>query len=149
MHAEKLKGEELEGQVCGFKIAENLLSVPVLSVQEVIKPQALTKVPLADAAVMGLINLRGQIVTLINLRTKLGLPDEYTDENYMIVIVREGDSLTALMVDEICDVQDISAKSYEPPPETLDATFRKYVDSVHKLEGELLIVLDLEKVLKN
>ena len=133
-------------QLCGFKIGSGHYAVSVLEVQEVIKPQLLTPVPLAPKYIKGLINLRGQIVTAISLRTLFGL-DEVDREDYMNIIVRSGDSLYSLVVDEILDVIDVEKETYEATPETLEEKIKKFISGVYKLEKKLLILLDLEKVL--
>lgn len=133
-------------QLCGFKIGEGYYAVPVLEVQEVVKPQAITKVPLAPDYIDGLINLRGQVVTSINLRTLFKLKGEKREE-FMNVIIRSKDSLYSLVVDEILDVMDVPKKSYEETPETLDPRVKKYIEGVYKLNDKLLISLSLEKLL--
>ncbi len=140
------KGTETR-QYCGFTIGKDLFAVPVLEVQEVIKPQMITKVPLSKEGVCGLINLRGQIVTAVSLRTLLGLPASKNVE-FMNVIARVGDSLVALVVDQIRDVINVTMDSYEPTPDTLVSPLRDYVSGVHKTDGRLLIVLDLDKIVK-
>jgi len=133
-------------QLCGFKIGNGHYAVSVLDVQEVIKPQLLTPVPLAPSYVKGLINLRGQIVTAISLRTLFGL-EEIESDDYMNIIVRSGDSLYSLVVDEILDVIDVERETYEPTPETLEEKIKRFIGGVYKLDSKLLILLDLEKVL--
>ncbi len=133
-------------QLCGFKIGNGFYAISVLEVQEVIKPQQLTLVPLAPDYVRGLINLRGQIVTAISLRKLFGLPDDER-EDYMNIIVRSGDSLYSLVVDEILDVIDVDFETYENTPETLNQKVKKFIAGVYKMEGRLLISLDLEKIL--
>lgn len=135
-----------QAQYCGFRIANDHFAVPVLEVQEVIRPQRLTSIPLSERTIRGLINLRGQIVTAINLRHLFGLDANYGRE-YMNVIVRSGDSLTALMVDEIQDVIEAQPDTFQPTPETLDAKLKPFVKGVHKLDKQLLIVLDLKKIM--
>lgn len=136
----------LTQQFCGFVINGDLFAIPVLDVQEVIKPQKVTAVPLSDPCIKGLINLRGQIVTLVDLRRMFNLP-EREGEEYMNVIVKTDDGLTALKVDEICDVMDLSADSFEETPDTLAPELAKYLAGVYKLEDRLCVVLDLKKVL--
>lgn len=133
-------------QLCGFRIGDGHYAISVLEVQEVIKPQLLTPVPLAPSYVRGLVNLRGQIVTAISLRKLFGLPDDERDE-YMNIIVRSGDSLYSLVVDEILDVMDVGRDTYEPTPDTLDESIRQFISGVYKMDGKLLILLDLEKIL--
>ncbi len=133
-------------QLCGFRVDRDFYAISVLEVQEVIRKQNLTSIPCAPEFIKGLINLRGQIVTAFSLRTLFGLPELDLD-NYMNIIVKSGDSLYALMVDEILDVMDISQSRFEKTPDNLDENIRKYISGVYKLDGRLLSTLDLEKVL--
>ncbi len=133
-------------QLCGLRVDRDYYAISVLEVQEVIRKQNLTKIPCAPVFIKGLINLRGQIVTAFSLRTLFGLPEVET-ETYMNIIVKSGDSLYALMVDEILDVMDISQKRFEKTPDNLDDKIRQYISGVYKLDGKLLSTLDLEKLL--
>jgi purine-binding chemotaxis protein CheW len=133
-------------QLCGFKIGGGYYAVPVLEVQEVVKPQILTPVPLAPGYVDGLINLRGQVVTAINLRKLFKIEGEAPEE-FMNIIVRNEDSLYSLVVDEIMDVMDVETRTFEETPDTLNAEIKKYIKGVYKLEGKLLVLLSLEKLL--
>ncbi len=134
-------------QLCGFKIMNGEYAIPVLEVQEVVKPQKVTPVPLGPEYVDGLINLRGQIVTAINLRVLFGLPRRDEGEDYMNIIVRWGDSLYSLVVDEIMDVMDIENTTFEDTPDTIDENLKKYIRGVFKLDSNLLTLLSLEKIL--
>ena len=140
---------ENEVQLCGFNIGGGYYSIPVLEVQEVVKPQKITKVPLAPSYIDGLINLRGQIVTAINLRELFGLGKKEEDsQEFMNIIVRSSDdSLYALVVDEILDVMYIDNSTYEDTPETLDKKIKKFISGVYKLDEKLLILLSLNKLL--
>jgi len=133
-------------QLCGFRVDRDYYAISVLEVQEVIRKQNLTKIPCAPNFIKGLINLRGQIVTAFSLRTLFGLPDNESD-SYMNIIVKSGDSLYALMVDEILDVMDISQSRFEKTPDNLDDKIRQYISGVYKLDGRLLSTLNLEKLL--
>jgi len=135
-----------DNQLCGFRIKDGYYAISVLDVQEVIKPQRVTTVPLAPEYVRGLINLRGQIVTSISLKILFGMEDVATDD-HMNIIVRSADSLYALVVDEILDVIDVERNTFEPTPDTLDPKVRKYIRGVYKLEKRLQILLDLDKIL--
>ena len=143
---ELLKLHKKVSQLCGFKIGNGFYAISVLEVQEVIRPQPLTHVPSAPDYVRGLINLRGQIVTAISLRSLFGLKDDHRDE-YMNIIVRSGDSLYSLIVDEILDVIDVEDSTFENTPETLDEKIKRFINGVYKLDHKLLILLDLEKIL--
>ncbi len=133
-------------QLCGFKIGDAYYAVPVLEVQELIKPQRMTQVPLSPPFVRGLINLRGQIVTTISLRRMFGI-DEEDPEEHMNIIIRNKDSLYSLIVDEIMDVMDLEESIFESAPKTINEKIRKYIKGVYKLDGKILVLLDLAIIL--
>ena len=132
-------------QYCTFHVDDLLFGVEVARVQEVMLPQAMTPVPLASSAVRGLINLRGTIVTAIDLREQLKLRTCTRDE-HMNVVVRTGDdSAVTFMVDEIGDVVDVPSDAEELPPSTLPHAVGALVSKVCKLKNRLLLVLETEK----
>ncbi len=133
-------------QFCTFYLEKLLFGIELRGVQEVIRYVEMTPVPLAPEAVSGLINLRGQIVTAIDLRRRLELeprPDGSFPSN---VVARSEDGSVSLLVDEIGDVVEVNEETFEPPPETLRGTIREVLIGVHKLEGRLMHVLDADKV---
>lgn len=132
-------------QFCTFYLDGLLFGVDLRNVQEVIRSHKMTRVPLAPAAVSGLLNLRGQIVTALDLRRRLGLRSETSDAQPMNVVVRSADGAVSLLVDEIGDVVEVEEDSFEPPPETLRGTVRTMILGVHKLSKRLMHVLDVEK----
>ena len=132
-------------QFCTFFLDGKLFGVPVPRVQEVIRFHEMTPVPLAPPMVEGMINLRGQIVVAIDLRKKLSLSLRKDDELPVNVVVRSVDGAVSLMVDEIGDVVEAEASTFEAPPETLQGAVREMILGVHKLEGRLMHVLDTEK----
>lgn len=121
------------------------LGVEVLKVQEVIRYQEMTRVPLAPSMIQGLINLRGQIVTAIDLRRRFELPSRPEGQLPMNVVVRSDDGAISLLVDEIGDVVEIQDEAYERPPETLKGLGRELVTGVYKLKERLLLILDTER----
>lgn len=132
-------------QFCTLRIADLHLGLEVLSVQEVLRAtHSLARVPLAPTVVEGLLNLRGQILTTIDLRRRFGLPPRPADIEPMWMIVRPADGPVALVVDSVGDVIELGSDSFEPPPETLPAGARGLVRGVHKLPGRLLHLLDVE-----
>ena len=132
-------------QFCTFRCAGHFLGVEVERVQEVIRFQEMTPVPLAANAVSGLINLRGQIVTALDLRRCLGQPARADGKVPMNVVVRSGGRAVSLLVDEIGDVLDVPEGDFEPPPTTIGKADRALFTGVYKLEGKLLLVLDTDK----
>ncbi len=134
-----------ETQFCTFHVRGLFLGVEVTCVQEVIRYQPLTVVPLVPKLVAGLMNLRGQIVTAIDLRYRLGLPPRGDDEQPVNVVIRTPDGAVSLLVDEIGDVIEVDQGAFESPPETLDSAARALIRGAYKLEGRLLLVLDPEQ----
>jgi purine-binding chemotaxis protein CheW len=135
-------------QMCTFFVDDLYLGVDVLEVQEVVRYQELTAVPLAPESVSGLINLRGQIVTAIDMRTMLGLPPLAGDELPVNVVIRDGvDEAASLLVDQIGDVVDTDHLDLEEVPPTLVGPARDLVIGAYKLDGRLLHVLDTAPVL--
>jgi purine-binding chemotaxis protein CheW len=132
-------------QLCTFFVAGLLFGVDVIHVQEVIRYQAMTPVPLAPKVVSGLINLRGRIVTALDLRERLGLPRRPADQLPTNVVVRHAEGILSLLVDEIGDVLDVDADSFEMPPDTLTPAARAMIDGVYKLKPQLLLLLNTER----
>jgi len=132
-------------QFCSFFVNGLFFGVEVLKVQEVIRYQGMTRVPLAPTMIQGLINLRGQIVTAIDLRRRLELAPREADQLPMNVVVRSDDGAVSLLVDEIGDVVEIQDDIYERPPETLKGVARELVQGVYKLKERLLLILDTER----
>jgi purine-binding chemotaxis protein CheW len=120
--------------------------VDVLDVQEVVRFQSPTRVPLAPAEIEGLINLRGQIVAAIDLRKRLGLGARDPKTAPMNVIVRRGSEVLSLLVDEVGDVVEVHEQDFEDPPVTLAGDVREALTGVYKLARGLLLVLDVDRV---
>jgi purine-binding chemotaxis protein CheW len=135
-------------QYATFFVDGMFFGVEVLKVQEVLRYQEMTCVPLAPQMVQGLINLRGQIVTAIDMRHRLGLAPRNEDSQPMNVVVRSNEGAVSLLVDEIGDVIEVSGSSYEPPPVNMPAAQKVFVDGVYKLDRKLLLVLNTDRTLK-
>lgn len=136
-----------ERQYCTFYLRGLYFGLPVLNVQEVIRYQEMTRVPLAPPVVRGLINLRGQIVTALDLRRRLDMPDRLPDELPVNVIVQTDDGAVSLLVDEIGDVLTVSERDFERPPETLRGTARELIRGAYKLAHRLLLILDTDRTI--
>ena len=136
-----------ERQYCTFYANGMYFGIWVREVQEVLLYQDMVRVPLASPVVRGLINLRGQIVTAIDLRRRLGLPDGPADVDPMNVVVRTDDGAVSLLVDEIGDVVEVDEKTFEATPETLTGRARELIEGVYKLDGQLLLILDAAKTI--
>lgn len=135
-------------QFSTFYLDGHFFGINVLEVQEVFRYQEMTKVPLAPTVVRGLINLRGQIITAIDLRKRLGLPDRAEGENPMNVVVSSSDEVVSLLVDKIGDVLDVAEEQHEPPPGTITAAMRDLIEGIYKLENQLLLILDIARVMR-
>lgn len=134
-------------QFCTFYLDRSLYGVEVNKVQEVLRDQEMTPVPLAPDVVRGLINLRGQIVTAIDLRRRIGRPAREGGGRSMNVVLRTEEGAVSLLVDEIGDVVEVEDSILERPPENLRGVSRELISRVAKLDRELLILLDTERVL--
>ena len=132
---------------CTFRLGSIFLGVEVFAVQEVLRAQPMTRVPSAPTAVSGLMNLRGQIVTALNLRSCLLLPPSDKDCQ-MNVVVRTSGGPVSFLVDEIGDVVVADEQFYEPPPETLVGISRELIKGSLKLDNELLLILNTEAILQ-
>lgn len=133
-------------QFCTFRLDDLLFGIELRRVQEVVRNAAMTPVPLAPAVVSGLINLRGQIVTALDLRRRLDLKPLAPGAPMMNVVVRTEDGAVSLLVDEIGNVVEVNEETFEPSPETLQGAVRTMILGVHKLDRRLMHVLDAEKV---
>ena len=132
-------------QVCSFYLDGLLFGVGVQGVQEVIRYLEMTRVPRAPEVVEGLINLRGQIVTAIDMRGRLKLPVRPEGHLPMNVVVRSDEGVVSLLVDEIGDVLEVDDELFERPPETLQGAAREMIHGAYKLKDQLLLILDIER----
>jgi len=135
-----------ERQYCTFVLDGQHFGIDVRRVQEIIRHQDMTPVPLAHPVVRGLINLRGQIVTAIDLRRRLGLPDRPADQVPVNVVVATDDGAISLLVDEIGDVVTVSAAQFERPPDTLGGKTGSLIRGAYKLEQRLLLELAMDEL---
>jgi purine-binding chemotaxis protein CheW len=134
-----------ERQYCTFFLNGHYFGIDVLQVQEILRHLEMTRVPLAPPVVRGLINLRGQIVTAIDLRRRLEMPDRTEDQLPVNVVVSTSDGAVSLLVDEIGDVLQVPEKAFEPPPDTLQGPARSLIHGAYKLDDRLLLILDTQR----
>lgn len=134
-------------QFCTFHVGNLFLGIEVQQVQEVIRYLEMTRVPLASPAISGLINLRGQIVTAIDLRRRMQMPPREAADRAMNVVVRDGDNAVSLQVDRIGDVLTLEDELFESPPSTVSADVRGLILGAYKLPGKLLLVLNTKLAL--
>lgn len=138
---------DYESQYVSFWIEDQLIGVPVNTVQEVLNPQTIAPTPLARPEIAGLLNLRGQIVTAVNLRRRLGLPSRAADQPSMNVVVRYRGESYSLLVDEVGDVINVSGQELEPTPRTVDGLWKAFTTGVFRLENRLFVILDVPALL--
>ncbi len=130
-------------------IADQIFGIPILQVQDVLGAQHVTRVPLAPPAVAGSLNLRGRIVTAIDVRACLGLPPHVKDNSQeMSVVVENQNELYSLMIDKVGDVMSLDQQDYEKSPATLDPQWRDVSQGIYRLKDKLLVVLDVPRLLE-
>lgn len=131
----------------GLSIAGQLCGLPVQGVRDVLGPQRITRFPLASPEIAGSLNLRGKVVTAIDLRRRLGLQPADAGEPRMSIVAEHGAELYALLVDQVTEVLTLPASGIKPVPPNLPAAWRHFGVGVHRLADRLMIVLDLSRVL--
>ena len=130
-----------------FRIAKQLFGIHVLKVQDILNHCKTTRIPLAPPEIAGSLNLRGRIVTAIDVRLRLGLAERQADETSMSIVVENDGELYSLMVDSVGEVLPLTNGSWERNPPTLDPRLRDYSEGIYRLDGELLVVLDVNRLL--
>ncbi len=134
-------------QFVTFTIGSQLCGIPVLQVRDVLAPQEITPIPLAPPAVAGSLNLRGRVVTSVDLRVRLGLPTGGVGQDRMSIVVEHHGDLYSLIIDSIGEVLEPSSEKLERVPTTLDASWRSFSNGIYRLDDGLLLVLDIDSVL--
>jgi purine-binding chemotaxis protein CheW len=128
-----------------FTIAGQLFGIPVLQIQDVLSSYQITPIPLAPPEIKGSLNLRGRVVTAIDVRLRLGLSARPKEAESMSIVAENEGELYSLMVDSVGEVLALSQSAYELP--TLDAKFRAFSDGIYRLDKQLLVVLDVNRLL--
>ncbi len=130
--------------LCTFKAGDRWLGIEVARVQEILRARPVTPVPLAPAVVAGLVNLRGQIVTAVDLRRRLELAEQEQERDPAQVVVHGAEGAVSLLVDEVGDVLEVAEEDFEPPPPTLTGAARELIVGAWKLPDRLLLALDVD-----
>lgn len=128
-------------------VAGQLCGIPVLGVRDILAEQPITRVPLAPPEIAGSLNLRGRIVTAIDLRTRLDLPPPEPGQKRMSVVAEQGGELYALLVDTVSEVMSLDASLFERNPPTLERHWAAFSSGIYRLDGRLLVILDVARLL--
>ena len=128
-------------------IENQLFGIPVLLVQDVLGPQNINIIPLAPPEIAGSLNLRGRVVTAIDVRKRLGLPPRAAADPGMSVVVEHGSELYSLIIDTVGEVLSLPASASEGIPATLDEIWRSITRGIYQLDGQLMVELDIDRVL--
>jgi purine-binding chemotaxis protein CheW len=137
----------VEGDLVTLIVGGQLFGIPVLQVRDVLGAQRLTRIPLAPAEIAGSLNLRGRIVTAIDLRVRLGLAQTAEQDERMSVVVEHSGELYSLLVDTVGEVLTVDPARCEQNPGTLDSFWRDVSAGICKLDNNLLVVLDVDRLL--
>tara|TARA_B100001778_G_scaffold283667_1_gene249752 strand:+ start:403 stop:864 length:462 start_codon:yes stop_codon:yes gene_type:complete len=129
-------------------IADQLFGIPVLQVQDVLRGQKVTHVPMAAPEIAGSLNLRGRIVTAIDVRKRLKLEPREDYENAMSVVVEHHDELYSLIIDDVGDVLSLKEEVFEKNPGTLDPLWHDVSVGIYQLKNDLLVIMDVAKLLE-
>lgn len=130
-----------------WTVADQIFGIPVLQVQDVLAINKINRIPLAPPEVAGSLNLRGRIVTAIDVRRRLNLPPREETSRCMSIVVEHKGELYSLMVDHVGEVLSLAASYYERTPATMDNKWREVSNGIYRLDGQLLLVLDIRKLL--
>jgi purine-binding chemotaxis protein CheW len=141
-------GSEDHRDYVTMSIGSQMFGIPVLTVQDILGPQKITRIPLAPPEVAGSLNLRGRIVTALDVRLRLGLAPRAEGEPAMSVVVDHRGESYSLLVDQVGEVLSLKSSDYERNPPTLDARWREFSDGIYRLNGQLLVVLHVAQLLQ-
>ena len=130
-----------------MRLDGQLFGISVMAVQDVLRKLTVSPVPLSPNVIAGSLNIRGRIVTAMDMRTRLHMGENETPENIMYVVVEYHSELYALMVDSVGDVLNLPLAQFEKPPANLDPNWAAVASGVFKLDNELLVVLDVASVI--
>lgn len=142
-----MEGSTSSHEFATMSVGGQWFGVPVLTVQYVLKAPAITRVPLARPEIAGSLNLRGRIVTAIDMRVRLGLPPREDGSDVMCVVVEHDSELYSLLVDKVGDVLSLPDSDYERSPAMLDPAWREVAKGIYRLEDRLMVVLDIARIL--
>jgi len=143
-----LEKSERQMELVSMVVANQLVGIPVSTVQDILGPQRITRVPMASQEVTGVLNLRGRIVTAISLRRRLGMPDGPEDDKSMSVVVEHQNELYSFLIDEVGEVLTPPEGRFESDVVTLAPAWREVATGIFRLDDRLLVLLDVGRVLQ-
>ena len=146
---EEIEKDQKLIQLVTFSIGEEEFGVNILQVQEIIRTMDITRVPRAPEFVEGVINLRGKVIPIVDMRSRFGLSHKEHDKYTRIIVIEIEMIIVGFVVDSVSEVLRIPANSVQPPPPVVAGLESDYIDGVGKLEDRLLILLDLDSLLDN
>jgi purine-binding chemotaxis protein CheW len=130
--------------LCTFDVDSLFIGIQINRIQEILRPQPVTPVPLTSSVILGLMSLRGQIVPVINLAERLGVQLQTGSAEAFNVLIRTSDGPVSLLVDRVGDVVEVPSEAFEPAPDTLRSSLQSLIRGAYKLEKRLLLALDAE-----
>ena len=139
--------DDVEQVFVTLTVADQLCGVPVLGVRDILGEQTITRIPLAPPEIAGSLNLRGRIVTAIDLRRRLNLDPPPEGMRRMSVVAEQGGELYALLVDQVSEVMSLKTSAFERNPPTLPASWAAFSTGIYRLDGRLMVVLDVARLL--
>lgn len=129
-----------------FRVSAEIYGINIMDIKEIIKPREVTEVPLAPIFISGVLSLRGTIIPIIDMRARLGLACEDTTGKERIVVIKNNNSMSGLLVDEVIKVVRVKLDAIEAAPAVLDGIDREFVSGLSRFEGQLIIILNLESI---
>jgi purine-binding chemotaxis protein CheW len=139
-------GEDFQEFLC-FRVSSEIYAINIMAIKEIIKPREATDIPRAPGFVSGILSLRGIIIPIFDMRLRLGLPEGEKSVRQRIIVVKKGEEFIGLVVDEVTQVVRIASASVEKPPAVLDGIDRDFVGGIGRYNGQMLILLNQEKIL--
>jgi purine-binding chemotaxis protein CheW len=136
-----------EIQIACFRLGEDLYAVDIMRIKEIIRPQKLTSLPKSPPFVEGVLNLRGTVIPVIDLRKRFDFPDSSLDRNTRLLIVAVGRQLLGLAVDEVTEVLTLNARDIKPPPQVVNGVSAEYLVGVCLAKDSLIMLLNLDTIL--
>jgi purine-binding chemotaxis protein CheW len=140
------RSERGVSQFIGFRLGDEDYAVAITKIQEIILMKPITRLPQAPDAIEGLINLRGSVIPVVNLRRRFGLPARNFDDETRTIVVNTHEKTVGCIVDEVTQVMRVTADQVQPVPVSVAALSRRYIAGIARLEDRLLIILDIDKL---